>query len=182
MSAKRLNLILTEFVENRLDLLAEITGLKPNSVILAALAQYMPDVQPEKPKKSSARKTNSKQKTLGEGNRQKNVAEVVKFFQQKKVTLPIEPKAQLFFDHYESKGWVVGRSPVKNWGSCLTTWLSKNPDWRGYEGTPKNEVDLKDFLEWAKENRTPIYQKYSTARSIEDVDQFYIDEYIDNVS
>lgn len=27
-----------------------------------------------------------------------------------------------FFDFYESKGWVVGKSPMKDWKSCVRTW------------------------------------------------------------
>ena len=30
--------------------------------------------------------------------------------------------AQRFFDFYESKGWLVGRSPMKDWRACVRTW------------------------------------------------------------
>lgn len=30
--------------------------------------------------------------------------------------------AQRFFDFYESKGWLVGKSPMKDWKACVRTW------------------------------------------------------------
>lgn len=30
--------------------------------------------------------------------------------------------AQRFWNYYESKGWVVGRSPMKDWKACVRTW------------------------------------------------------------
>jgi hypothetical protein len=30
--------------------------------------------------------------------------------------------AQAFFDFYESKGWLVGKSPMKNWQAAVRTW------------------------------------------------------------
>lgn len=40
---------------------------------------------------------------------------------------------QKFIDFYESKGWVVGKSPMKDWKACVRTWESKRgeklPKW-----------------------------------------------------
>lgn len=33
--------------------------------------------------------------------------------------------AEVFFHYYESKGWMVGRSPMKNWKSAIHTWEKK---------------------------------------------------------
>jgi len=33
---------------------------------------------------------------------------------------------QLFLDKYESKGWVVGRSPMKDWKAAVRTWRKNN--------------------------------------------------------
>lgn len=30
--------------------------------------------------------------------------------------------AQYFFDYYESKGWLVGKTPMKNWQAAVRTW------------------------------------------------------------
>lgn len=34
--------------------------------------------------------------------------------------------AQHFFDYYESKGWKVGKSPMKDWKSAVRTWERNN--------------------------------------------------------
>jgi hypothetical protein len=39
---------------------------------------------------------------------------------------------QKFCDYYESKGWLVGKSPMKDWKACIRTWKSN-----GY-GTAQN--------------------------------------------
>src|SRR5690606_12299509 len=35
-------------------------------------------------------------------------------------------QAQKFFDYYESKGWVVGKSPMKDWKAAVRTWEKNN--------------------------------------------------------
>ena len=32
-------------------------------------------------------------------------------------------EAERFFNYYESKGWVVGKSPMKNWHSAVANWI-----------------------------------------------------------
>ena len=108
--------------------------------------------------------------SLGEGNKPKNIKEVMDY-QARSVAEPLQPKAELFFDHYQSKGWVVGKSPVKHWGSCLTIWLRNNPDWRPVPATSKDSVSLQEFLEWAEDKRPPIFEKYRTVSSLQDIDQ-----------
>ena len=34
--------------------------------------------------------------------------------------------AQRFFDYYESKGWVVGKSPMKDWKAAIRTWETRD--------------------------------------------------------
>ena len=36
--------------------------------------------------------------------------------------------SQVFYDYYESKGWMIGRSPMKNWQAAVRTWESRNND------------------------------------------------------
>lgn len=165
----------------RLSLLSEKFGIGKQQVLLCALGQFMPEVQP-KEVKPKASKSKPKVKTLGEGNKPKDIKEVIKFFESKNVCKPIEPKAQLFYDYYQSKGWVVGRSPIKHWGSCLTTWLKRNADWRPVPSAEKNSVNIEKFLNWAAKERPPIFEKYRGTTDINDIDQLYIDEYTDNNS
>lgn len=47
--------------------------------------------------------------------------------------------ANTFFDHYESKGWVIGKSPMKSWQAAVRTWEKRQtkpqPEWNGVYGT-----------------------------------------------
>lgn len=36
--------------------------------------------------------------------------------------------AEQFFDFYESKGWLVGKSPMKDWKAALRTWEHRKPE------------------------------------------------------
>lgn len=36
--------------------------------------------------------------------------------------------AQTFWDFYESKGWVVGKSPMKSWRAAVRTWMRREKD------------------------------------------------------
>lgn len=42
--------------------------------------------------------------------------------------------AERFYDFYESKGWVVGKSPMKDWKAAIRTWEQK----RGFKAQPKS--------------------------------------------
>jgi len=175
---KRLEIRLSPNIEARLDALSDFSGLDRQGLFLAALASYHPEIKVEvKPQRK--RKPRA-EKTLGEGNKPKNVEEVVKFFKSKNIPEPIEPKAQLFFSYYEAKGWVMGKNPIKQWGQCLTSWIRNNSDWRPVISHPKESVSIDDFMDWASENRKPIFEKYRGTTDINEIDQLYIDEFCDN--
>ena len=40
---------------------------------------------------------------------------------------------QRFFDYYESKGWVVGKSPMKDWKAAVRTWERQDKDMKPYQ-------------------------------------------------
>ncbi len=37
-------------------------------------------------------------------------------------TIDYKIDGEAFCDFYESKGWVVGKSPMKDWKACVRTW------------------------------------------------------------
>lgn len=51
--------------------------------------------------------------------------------------------AESFYDFYESKGWVVGKSPMKDWKSAVRTWeRSRNGQSKQYnQRTSERDVD-----------------------------------------
>lgn len=47
-----------------------------------------------------------------------------------------------FCDYYESKGWVVGKSPMKNWKAAVKTWKGQaTPDKLIQQGTTPEEKE-----------------------------------------
>ena len=36
--------------------------------------------------------------------------------------------AELFYDYYESIGWIVGKSPIKDWKATIRTWEKREDD------------------------------------------------------
>jgi DNA-binding transcriptional regulator YhcF (GntR family) len=65
---------------------------------------------------------------IGETNNQKrfqkpSVADVLAYGSS---LAPKFLKAQQFIDYYESKGWVVGKAPMKCWKSAIRTWQARD--------------------------------------------------------
>jgi len=168
----------------RLEKLVSVTGMKSKQdVFLAALAQYRLDIEAEEPKKKRrVVSTTKKKKHLGEGSRPKDVKEVTQFFRQRQVPEPVEPKAKIFYEHYQSKGWQLrSGTPIKNWGCCLTTFQQNNADWRPVQTDNTANLKLQDFLNWVKEERPSWYGKLRDVQSIDDIDGYYIQEYKQNI-
>jgi len=51
-----------------------------------------------------------------------------------------------FCDSYETKGWVVGKSPMKNWKACVRTWKNNK-----HESNKSNGSTVPDFEKKALE-------------------------------
>tara|TARA_R100001594_G_C4011715_1_gene257126 strand:+ start:39 stop:704 length:666 start_codon:yes stop_codon:yes gene_type:complete len=51
-------------------------------------------------------------------------------------------EAEKFFDFYESKGWKVGKNPMKNWHSASSNWnrrVKENQSTKGYTPIPAGD-------------------------------------------
>lgn len=55
--------------------------------------------------------------------------------------------AEHFFDYYESKGWVVGKSPMKDWKAACRTW-EQNRKKQSVEELPTEEIPADDVDHW----------------------------------
>lgn len=53
--------------------------------------------------------------------------------------------AQHFYDHYESVGWVVGKSPMKDWQATIRTWERNN-----YNKNGRGNNKLSDQSKWCQ--------------------------------
>lgn len=56
-----------------------------------------------------------------------------------------ESEADKFINYYESKGWVVGKSPMKSWKGAVANWKSNS--WNGSEGKTSSGMTDKEILE-----------------------------------
>jgi hypothetical protein len=56
--------------------------------------------------------------------------EVLIFFKSKNSN---ETEASKFFHHYQSNGWVVGRTPMKNWQSAAEKWMLSAQNFKIHE-------------------------------------------------
>lgn len=113
---------------------------------------------------------------LGDGRRPHDFDECVEYFRQRRIPDP-EPKAREFFDFYEAKGWVVGKSPIKKWSCCLTTWIGNNPSWKPIWEPTDTKSKLEDVLEWMKKEHPEWYKKFKDAKNINEIDGYYLDEF-----
>ena len=66
----------------------------------------------------------------------KDVEEVKIFF----TSLGNPSKAVDFFDFYSSKGWVVGKSPMKDWQAAARRWARTSFDSPGSQFSDKKRV------------------------------------------
>lgn len=116
------------YFEAMQGLTAEEKGL-----CLDALANYiLNDIEPEgmvppvrlfftlvKPHKSVAKEKEKFSKPT--------IEEIEAYCQERKNGIA----AESFYNFYESKGWKVGNTPMKDWKACVRTWENKNKqdDW-----------------------------------------------------
>lgn len=53
---------------------------------------------------------------------------ITNFFEKHKLCplVGMPSMAEDFFDFYESKGWLVGKSPMKKWEAAANRWIRQN--------------------------------------------------------
>ena len=59
---------------------------------------------------------------------------------------------EAFCDFYTSKGWVIGKSPMKSWEACVRTWRRMDRKRHGYR-PPAVRVEGKTMKEKFLENQ-----------------------------
>jgi len=45
--------------------------------------------------------------------------------------------AEHFWAHHESKGWIIGRGPMRSWRAAVVTWHKLEPLYGNGNGNPK---------------------------------------------
>ena len=137
-----------------------------------------PPQPPSPSKKKKVPKGTQKEKasSLGEGRKPASLDECIDYFKQRRIPNP-EPKAQKFFAHYEANGWFVGKTPIKKWGACLTTWIGNQPDWKPVDEANREGISLEAVLVWMEKERPEYYEKFKQAKNLNEIDGYYIDEF-----
>jgi hypothetical protein len=55
------------------------------------------------------------------------VEEISEYMQERGFFVP--EQADIFFDHFESKGWMIGKSKMKCWKAATRNWIRNAKKW-----------------------------------------------------
>ena len=55
------------------------------------------------------------------------VEEIEEYMKEREFVVP--EQASIFFDHFESKGWYVGKSKMKCWKAATRNWIRNAKKW-----------------------------------------------------
>lgn len=67
-----------------------------------------------------------------------------------------------FFDFYESKGWVVGKQPMKDWKACIRTWeKSANNSTKQSEETSNPFLAMLHDMDRQETADSPLYADFT---------------------
>lgn len=73
-----------------------------------------------------------------------SIDEVISYFREKGDSNPVG-QGEAFFNFYESKGWLVGKSKMKSWKASVSGWMSRNKVSNNY-GSQKSNIDSQQEL------------------------------------
>lgn len=62
-----------------------------------------------------------------------NLDEVIEYFISKKSN---KEEAEKYFDYYESKGWLVGKTSMKDWKASARNWIRNQKEWGKKNNVP----------------------------------------------
>ena len=79
--------------------------------------------------------------------------------------------AETFYNFYESKGWVVGKAPMKDWKACVRTWEKSKPQVVEIKQVKKEKVSLPSWYDSYSKELEEKLSKSETPNE-EDVDIF----------
>ena len=62
--------------------------------------------------------------------------------------------AEQFFAYYESTGWMIGKSPMKNWKAACLTWQTRQDECGGRKKSESKMEILSRMLKDAKDDES----------------------------
>ncbi len=120
---------------------SEITSKATNKFSLITLVNYSSyqDKQMKATSKTTNKATNeqptsNQQVTTNNNDNNENnennkrfikpsIVEINQYLQEKQIT---SFTGETFFNHYETNGWMRGKTKIKNWKACVSTWKNNN--------------------------------------------------------
>ena len=148
-----------------LEMIHDAQCPQPCSQLRGCVAQSKEETEP------SPRTPHKEKEETGENNRnartrekfvKPTLEEVAAYMREKGYSVDAEE----FWNFYESKGWRVGRSPMRSWKSACVTWQKKRERDDRTEDARMAHIDAKmDEREARREARTAQKSSYSSALS-----------------
>lgn len=59
--------------------------------------------------------------------------------------------AEKFINHYESKGWLIGKAPMKDWKAAIRTWVGKDNIQKKTISKVQDDISDEEYLKLLKE-------------------------------
>ena len=108
----------------------------------------------EKEKEETNNKTNSSRRFV-----KPTVEQIAAYCKEK----GYDVEAERFFNYYESKGWVVGKAPMKDWKSAVRNWVTMEKERMGQKPQAAPEIPRDEAMRKAmnptKEETDGFYRK-----------------------
>ena len=58
-------------------------------------------------------------------------------------SIGFELQGDQFFDHYEARGWLIGKNPMKDWKAAVRTWKRNSSNFTTISPTQTTKISLK---------------------------------------
>lgn len=78
----------------------------------------------------------------------------------------VEGQPETFHDYFESKGWMVGKSKMKDWKAAVRNWIRNNRAWGGRNATYKSSSQS-----FADKQREAAARAYGELEAMERTDR-----------
>lgn len=165
-----IKLELVEILDDRTIFMREISKLigsetgqtiRKNEAKLTSGVNFTPNLPQNYPRDKSIENRVKSKEILPKGSTKKfqkpTIEEISSYLGEIGVEKPGELATDIF-DYYESKGWLVGKSPMKDWKATCRRWIKNNKNWDKQSSSKK----LPDF-------EMPDYMNSSTPKTEEDL-------------
>lgn len=83
---------------------------------------------PETERETEIEREKETEKIAHSNNKKRFTKPTIQELEEYSKSISFNLDCQSFIDFYESKGWMVGKSPMKDWRAAIRTWKSRYPE------------------------------------------------------